>query len=363
MKNNFFSSIWEFDQTNDENKELHNFFRWYGKLVPQIPRNLINIYSEKGDIVLANFLGSGTIALESILSERKIIGYDSNPLAILLSTVKTTAINFDYKKFIAFYDKEIMSIKNLRNIFDNEYEEKWFSENVLTQIKIIKQIIDNYSCSKQDNNLLNLVFLSTIQKSSKVDSRCINHIVLDKNKKEIDVYLLFKNNLFKLVEELKKFKKELTKAEKKIKIGDARNLVEDSDESVDLIISHPPYLGNVNYSNITQLANYFSGYVYKEVKADDISTDNLDKYLTDMQKVFEEMYRVLKKDKYACVIIGDNRKNGKIIPTFSYFIQNAQKIGFSLEDIFIWILNNKAGMSIKRHGNHIDHNYILVFKK
>ena len=75
------------------------------------------------------------------------------------------------------------------------------------------------------------------------------------------------------------------------------------------------------------------------------------------------MFRVLKKEKYACVIIGDTRVNGDIIPTFSYFINYANEKGFRLKDIFIWRMNQKAGMSIKRHGNHIDHNYILIFQK
>ena len=43
--------------------------------------------------------------------------------------------------------------------------------------------------------------------------------------------------------------------------------------------------------------------------------------MDDIGKVFDEMFRVLKSGKYACVIIGDNRLNGDLIPSFSYFIQ------------------------------------------
>ena len=34
-----------------------------------------------------------------------------------------------------------------------------------------------------------------------------------------------------------------------------------------------------------------------------------------------------------------------------------------LKDIFVWVTKGKAGMNVKRRGNFIDHNYILIFKK
>jgi DNA modification methylase len=87
-------------------------------------------------------------------------------------------------------------------------------------------------------------------------------------------------------------------------------------------------------------------------------------YLDSMQKVFDEMHRVLKPGKFMAVVIGDNRKDGNIQPTFSYFIQDAtSRLGLELKDIFVWVTKGKAGMNVKRRGNFIDHNYILVFKK
>jgi hypothetical protein len=37
--------------------------------------------------------------------------------------------------------------------------------------------------------------------------------------------------------------------------------------------------------------------------------------------------------------------------------------GHLLEEVFIWVLQNNAGMHIQRKGNYIDHNYILVFHR
>ena len=113
-----------------------------------------------------------------------------------------------------------------------------------------------------------------------------------------------------------------------------------------------------------QLENLILGNDNKLIDAKDISTTSMKNYLTSMQDVFTEMYRVLKPGKYMAVIIGDNRKDGKIQPTFSYFIQDAtNRLNLELKDIFIWVTKGKAGMNVARHGNFIDHNYILIFKK
>ena len=82
-----------------------------------------------------------------------------------------------------------------------------------------------------------------------------------------------------------------------------------------------------------------------------------------MEKIFDEMKRVLRPKKYACVIIGDIRKDGNIVPSFSYFIDYATKNGFRLRDVFIWLLTGRAGMNVARRGNYIDHNYVLIFQK
>src|SRR3989338_2891055 len=91
MKNNFISSIWDFSDVSikETNYATHDFLRWYGKLVPQLVARLLDSYSNFGDLGLANFSGSGTVPLEANILKRDSIGIDSNPLSILLSTVKT----------------------------------------------------------------------------------------------------------------------------------------------------------------------------------------------------------------------------------------------------------------------------------
>lgn len=360
MSNNYISSIWNF-RDYDTTYLNHTFFRWYGKLVPQLVERLLTLYSKEGDKILANFSGSGTVPLECLINNRDCIAIDSNPLSILLSKVKTNPFNFDYNRFIDYLNK-CNFVKNYIAIKD--IEKKWFYKESLSDIYFLKQVIEEYNCSSSEKEYLLLVLVSIIKKSSLVDSRCVNHIVLDRNKKKIDVIGEYKLKLKETSVEMDNLLKEINHTNSiRIMRGDARNLDFITNNDIDLIIAHPPYLGNVDYTNINQLENFILDYDNSKIREQDISTNSLRKYLKNMYKVFDEMNRILKPGSRACVIIGDNRQEGEIIPTFSYFIQYALSIEFKLEDIFIWVLNKKAGMSVKRHGNYIDHNYILVFKK
>jgi DNA modification methylase len=113
-----------------------------------------------------------------------------------------------------------------------------------------------------------------------------------------------------------------------------------------------------------QLENVILGNDNKEIDGKDISTTSMKNYLLSMQLVFDEMARVLKHGKHMAIIIGDNRKDGNIQPTFAYFIHDAtNRLGLELRDIFVWVTKGKAGMNVARRGNFIDHNYILIFKK
>ena len=94
-----------------------------------------------------------------------------------------------------------------------------------------------------------------------------------------------------------------------------------------------------------------------------MSAGNFNGYLENMKRVLQQSYKVLKTGGYEALIVGDTRKNGDIQTSLPYLIRTGTEMGFRLEDIFIWKLKHKAGMSIARRGNHIDHNYILIFQK
>ena len=255
MKNKqLISTIWNFNTSEDSTYLTHGIYRWYGKLVPQLVAKTLDQYTEPGNSIIANFSGSGTIALEAMIRNINCIGTDINPLAILISKVKTTKIMIN--DINSLIDEIILEAKDKeKNIsISHLYQpEKWYNEKDAQKLVALKKIIDK----TDDVNIKNylLVTLANITRDcSNIDSRCVNHIVVDKNKKTKDVYESFRAsalNIYNSIQELNKYKSSS-------KISFIKHSADDmsyaKDESIDLVFSHPPYLNAVNYYNIYRLS-------------------------------------------------------------------------------------------------------------
>lgn len=93
------TTIWSFPQRGDW--ASHNSC-YRGNWSPYIPRNIILRYSEVGDCVLDQFLGSGTTLIEAKLLDRKGIGIDINHNAL-----KIARGNLDFKRDNSFEPKVV----------------------------------------------------------------------------------------------------------------------------------------------------------------------------------------------------------------------------------------------------------------
>lgn len=148
-----------------------------------------------------------------------------------------------------------------------------------------------------------------------------------------------------------------------IKKGDARNLSFIDDDTIDLIILHPPYFNAIKISHLKDdLSNFENG--------------QYDAFLNEMKKVFSEMRRVLKNDRVLAIFTGDvmRKVDGetKIFPLHSDYIQILADMGFSLWDTFIVEIKIKKKGGKPMMGSYpyphklfsqFAHNYLLIFRK
>lgn len=73
------NTVWSFP---DRGKWATHDAKYRGNWSPYIPRNIILRYSDKGDLILDQFVGGGTTLVEAKLLGRDIIGVDVNPDAL-----------------------------------------------------------------------------------------------------------------------------------------------------------------------------------------------------------------------------------------------------------------------------------------
>ena len=82
-----------FDFSTSNTGELtHAFHTYPAKMIPQVAETLIAEFGRNADLLLDPYCGTGTTLVEASLKGISSIGIDLNPLAILLSKVKTTPI-------------------------------------------------------------------------------------------------------------------------------------------------------------------------------------------------------------------------------------------------------------------------------
>ena len=68
-------------------KGLYGFHKYWGKKPHEPIAYVIEHLTKPNSIVLDPFVGSGTAARESLLRSRRFIGFDINPVAIMLSNL------------------------------------------------------------------------------------------------------------------------------------------------------------------------------------------------------------------------------------------------------------------------------------
>lgn len=136
--------------------------------------------------------------------------------------------------------------------------------------------------------------------------------------------------------------------------ADARNLDFISDEKIDFICTHPPY------ANIIQ---------YSENIEEDLSHLKVKEFLVEMEKVAKECYRILKKNKFCAILMGDTRQKGHIVPMSFEVMKIFEKVGFKTKEIIIKEQHNCKATgfwktnSVKYNFLLIAHEYLFVFKK
>ncbi len=142
--------------------------------------------------------------------------------------------------------------------------------------------------------------------------------------------------------------------EPELLVGDARNLSFLSDNSIDLICSHPPYANIIHYTN------------HKE---GDLSFYDIDGFLNEMTKVAKESYRVLKPGRKCAILIGDLRRHKHIVPLGFKLINIYLNAGFKLKELVIKRQHNckTTGFwyknSIKYNFLLLSHEYLPIFEK
>jgi len=286
----------------------HWIYPYKGKFHPQMIRALLNIIGAKrGDVLLDPMTGSGTLNVESRLLGIDSIGIDALPIGVLASKVKCFALDSDFGKFLEEVDTQ-----------------RVIGDRLVTHTNQIPEAVLEGIENPQVQDFFRLLYFETVS-ISKLPKRKFHEVW-----KKISGYYV--RTVEQSIEIIEKLGIELGNAQ--IQLGDARSL-ELKDESVNHIITSPPYAIAIDYvvRNTDQLG--MMGYSTKEIYDKTIGLRGkggarISNYYSDLDKSIHEMFRVMKRGGYCVILIGDTQFEKQTLPTISKAIWYAESAGFKL---------------------------------
>ena len=331
----------------------HGYHPYSAKYIPQIPNRLISIFSEKNDLILDNFVGSGTTLVESKVLGRNAIGVDINPLACLISKVKTTVIKKptmrEISNFLISLERDIVhlrrnttlsSLEEKKPILDSLVIEKlhpnipkWFHANVIYELVAIKTKINAIRNTEVRDFLL--VAFSSLLRSASNTTTGFGNLMINKNAPPKNrIFEKFSLAVASMLQSAADFSTVATNSEVTIFKHDSRKLEFINDESIDFICTHPPYMAAVPYAEYQKLSLWWLGYSQYDLEKSLIGgrrsrPDTPQRFFRDMEMSLLEMKRVLRKKKYCCITIGNPIYGGKTWKLNEFIKQNAIQIGFT----------------------------------
>jgi len=402
---------------------IHSFHRYYGKLIPAIPRAYIRLFSKENDLICDMFAGSGTTAVEAANLNRDFLGVEINPLCE--SIVRAKLGNYD----VSVLDKIANNLKVLVENDRSEVKEceipfvinrdHWFKEFVQKQLVVIERnfekALTELKIKSRDydiyQNFLAVTLSAIVKQVSNADTM---HVFPGRSKRmrrleaegkiSIDVNKTFFNALCKRIKYIKEFGAHNNS--NKILLADSSSVdLSAYKGKVRLVVTNPPYISSVRYAETLKLELYWTQRVknseeytklstsmigndrIEKSKVDDITylgIDSVDKiidtlsaidkkqakvvsdYFTLMEKVIKNMQLVLQANGKVVMKIADSKIRKVTVKTGYLLADIANKHGFETVEIFNDKINSNSRSLLTARNTYSDiilEDNIVIWKK
>lgn len=365
-----------------------------------VVRRLIEEFSTKGDLVLDPFMGSGVVGVECLISNRKFVGYDINPLAILISKARSTLVS---QRVLLETLKAIE--KNYRCTLPELIEfpniHYWFKENTIKDLSRLRKVILSIEDERVKDFYL-VVFSEVVRRVSNTDYSEFK-LLRRKTDKELNVIRTFIEVALKNISLLVDFYRDIRVENLDISFEE-RNILEGIpllDESVDLVITSPPYGDSKTTVAYGQFSRLSLRWIGLEEKVDKTSLGSKPREILcnlPSEVLYEVLERIRAKDErrarevfsfysdlfdairiislkvkrggHVCFVVGNRRVKGEELPTDKISADFFESNGFIHQKTIVRAISNKR-MPIENSPTNVKgeksstmrYEYVVILRK
>ncbi|MEW6419682.1 MAG: DNA methyltransferase [Nitrospirota bacterium] len=390
--------------------ELNQFgviHRWYNLLeefpYSLIEKKIIEYKLQNSSLVVDPFCGSGTTLVSANLFHLNAIGFDANPLMTFVSTVKTTydiECNELERWIKKVAEQFLLEVKNIDKIkFTNGFLKsmperelnQWLSPRLQKEVYLLKDIISQV-CDPKIKNLLLLAMAKSCFDASYV-SLCPGTTFYPFREK-MEFWDLFTDKVIQMHEDLKAIQKHNNYGRSKLIADTCLNAHKYlKPDTIDLMITSPPYPNDLEYTRQTRLELYLLDFVkdmddvqkikrnmvkgstklifkesnsasfvekfpeiigcseriYEKTKNKNWGFDYprmVKEYFGDMYLCLKEFYRLMKPQSHFLLVVGDQTIKGVLIPVGDILITIAKEIGYKYCCKELFRIRRSTGHSI-----------------
>jgi len=369
----------QFSFTGEDTSYLtHSLHPYPAKFPPQLPKKILEDYAIKGQTVLDPFCGSGTTLVEARIFGLNAIGVDVNGLSVLLSQVKATPLTEQQFKvaesFILKIENEISTWKSEKRpkiiIKQIEGQDHWFQNNVSEEITFLLNEISKQT-DYEIKNFLKIVLSSIIVKVSNQESDT-RFAAIQKNIKNGYTLDQFCNRAKEYNSRMAEFT-ELVHDDTQLHLynADSRNLDFIADNSIDIIITSPPYANTYDYYLYHKFRKRWLDLDVKFAQYNEIGSrreysslkEKKEKWNEDLIKCFAEMQRVLKPNSHAFIVIGDSVIKKELVKIEREISGFAPKIGFTVKEILSSDLSSHSRIFNPTYAQKGKKEHLIILEK
>lgn len=347
----------------DMDYSTHKYHDYPATMIPKLPDLFLNVITKYAEVksLYDPFMGSGTTLVEGIRHGIDSTGIDLNPLAALMSRVKTKKLNqeklFKYRQNIysgieeekreVWRGTKELKVPNFKNI------DYWYKPYVIKELQIIRDQIEDIKDVDYREFFL-LAFSGTVRYVSNTrngEFKMYRMAPKTLEKWEPDVIGKFKEILDKNIDLNGKLKE--PKATANVILGTSMK-TDLPDNSFDMLITSPPYgdsrttvaygqfsrtslqwlnLDEMPADEVPKIDRTLLGGTLKDKKIRETASPTLNKYVREIEQkdekraleviqfyddlyvVLKECYRVMKPDSYQVWVTANRTVKQIQLPT------------------------------------------------